>query len=75
VLTGFTRILLLLLGIMLTFAAVVIILLRLVPGPYSELDYLVIGAVATFVSLLLLFLILVKTWVKDRDTFFKRRNR
>lgn len=42
------------------FMATVTILLFLLPGPHAPTDYLVIGAVATLLCLLLLFVLLVK---------------
>lgn len=45
----------------LVFFATVAILLFVIPGPRKPTDYLVIGAVATFAGLLLLFLVLVKS--------------
>ncbi len=49
------------------------ILLKVMHGPRREVDYLVIGAAATTISLLVLFLLLLFTWAKTPDPFFKRR--
>ncbi len=57
------------------FAAVVLIGLRLVPAPHTETDYLVIGSVATFLCMTLLFGALLKTWRQSSDAFFKKRQR
>jgi len=57
------------------FVVVAAILLRLMPGPLRESDYLVIGSVATLVSLLVLFLMLVSTTLKSSNIFFKRRKK
>lgn len=57
------------------FAVVAAILSRVIPSPLRSTDYLVIGTVATFVSLVVLFLVLVKTWVKAPDLFYKRREK
>jgi hypothetical protein len=43
--------------------------------PLKDPDYVVIGSVATLVSLLALFFGLVGTSLKGRDTFFKRRKK
>jgi hypothetical protein len=51
------------LGAACVFVVVAAIMLRLMPGPLRESDYLVIGSVATLVSLLVLFLALVSTSV------------
>lgn len=63
------------LGAACVFAVVVLILLEVMPGPLRESDYLVIGSVATLVSLLVLFLLLVSTSLKSSDIFFKRRKK
>jgi hypothetical protein len=60
-------------GVVFVFAALVAILLRVMPGPLRQVDYLVIGAIATFTSMLLLFLILVTTWIRTPNTFYKKR--
>jgi hypothetical protein len=57
------------LTILAVYAATVAILLRMMPGPHKAMDYLVIGAAATCVSMLILFLALVKR----SDAFYKRR--
>jgi NADH:ubiquinone oxidoreductase subunit 6 (subunit J) len=63
------------LGAVCVFVVVAAIMLRLMPGPPRESDYLVIGSVATLVSLLALFLALVSTTLKSSDIFFKRRKK
>ncbi len=63
------------LGAACVFVVVAAILLRLMPGPLRESDSLVIGSVATLVSLLVLFLLLVSTTLKSSDIFFKRRKK
>ena len=63
------------LGASCVFVVIAAILLRLMPGPLRESDYLVIGSVATLVSLLVLFLLLVSTTLKSSDIFFKRRKK
>ena len=45
----------------LVFVVTVALLTYLIPGPHKPTDYLVIGAVATFACLLLLFVLLIKT--------------
>ena len=57
------------------FVVVAAILLRLMPDPLRESDYLVVGSVATLVSLLVLFLMLVSTTLKSSNIFFKRRKK
>ncbi|HEU0118896.1 MAG TPA: hypothetical protein VFQ91_00100 [Bryobacteraceae bacterium] len=43
-------------GIVVLFIATAAILLKVIPEPHRNLDYLVIGAVATFLSMILLWL-------------------
>jgi uncharacterized membrane protein len=45
-------------GIVVLFAASIAILLKVIPEPHRNLDYLVIGAVATFLSMILLWVAL-----------------
>ena len=49
----------------LLFGLTVALLLYVIPGPRKPTDYLVIGAVATFVCLLLLFVILIRSAKKN----------
>jgi len=46
--------------LVLLFAGTVAVLLNVMPGPHKSTDYLVIGAVATLLCLLLLFVVLIK---------------
>jgi hypothetical protein len=69
------RALLLGLAAVCVFAVVAAILTKLTPDPLQESDYLVIGSVATLVSLLVVFLRLVTTSMKGSDVFFKRRRK
>ncbi len=55
---------LLALGLVLVFALTVGVLLAVMPGPHKATDYLVIGAVATLLCLLLLFVVLIITVAK-----------
>jgi hypothetical protein len=48
-------------GLVLVFITTVTILVTVMPGPLKPTDYLVFGAVATFLCLLLLFVVLMKT--------------
>jgi len=45
-------------GIVFLFVASITILLKVIPEPHRNLDYLVIGAVATFLSMILLWVAL-----------------
>ena len=44
----------------LVFAGTVAVLVNVMPGPHKPMDYLVIGAVATLLCLVLLFVVLIK---------------
>ena len=57
------------------FAISIIVLTRLLPGPHTERDYFIIGCLSTLVSLFVLFLIVISTWLKTPNPFFKRRKR
>jgi len=59
----------------LIFAAVAGIMLKVMPAPLKDSDYLVIGTVATLVSMVAIFLLLVKGSGKKSNVFFKRRQK
>jgi ABC-type Fe3+-siderophore transport system permease subunit len=69
------RTLALIVGVMLVFGAVAAILVKLMPEPLTDSDFLVIGSLATVVALLVLFFGLVGVRVKGGGTFFTRRNK
>jgi hypothetical protein len=70
-----SRTLALALGVVFVFAATSAIMVRFMPEPLKDPDYVVIGSVATLVSILVFFFGLVGTSLKGRDTFFKRRKK
>lgn len=47
-------------GIAALFIATIVILLKVIPEPHRSVDYLVIGAVATFLSMILLWIVLMQ---------------
>jgi hypothetical protein len=57
------------------FGATVFVLLGLIPAPRRETDYLVIGGVATLVSMVALSVALVTTVYPASDTFYKKRKK
>jgi len=69
------RVLGLIAAVLVVFGTVVAIGLRLLPEPHSETDYLVIGSVATFIALGVLFVVLITSYVKSPEVFFKRREK
>jgi len=52
-----------------------IVLTRVLPGPHNEKDYFIIGCLATLVALVAVFVIVLTTWIKEPNPFFKRRKR
>ncbi len=69
------QILLLGLGGACVFAVVAAVMIKVMPAPLKDSDYLIIGSVATVVSLLVLFVVIVSTKLKASDIFFKRRRK
>ena len=63
------------LAALVVFAGIVAGMVLFMPPPLQSSDYFVIGSVATLVSMLIVFLGLVSTKLKTRDTFFKRRRK
>jgi hypothetical protein len=59
------------LGIVLEFATILAILLKIFPKPMKQTDYLVVGTLATFVALGTLFGILLATTMRDPTAFKK----
>jgi uncharacterized protein involved in exopolysaccharide biosynthesis len=68
-----SRWLVLVAAVVVVFGVTVAIALQLVPGPHSETDYLVIGSVATLLSLVVVFVVLMITSPKASELFFRRR--
>ena len=62
------------LAVALVFTAVAGLMVKVMPSPLKDSDYLVIGSVATLVALLVLFFALIST-MKSSDVFFKRRRK
>ena len=60
-------------GVIVVFGLVAVVLLKLMPVPHRDVDYMVVGALATLVSMGLLFFILLKTTLKGQDVFSKKR--
>ena len=68
------RAFLLAVAVALVFTAVAGIMVKVMPAPLKDSDYLVIGSVATLVALLVLFFTLIST-TKSSNVFFKRRRK
>lgn len=56
------------------FAIVAAVMIRVMPPPLAESDYLVIGSVATLVALLVTFLVMI-AGTKSSDVFFRKRKK
>lgn len=70
---SFRRVLAVAAAAIVVFALSVIVGLRLTPEPRTQLDYLVIGSVATFLMLGAVFGLLLALWIKPRDFLARRR--
>jgi hypothetical protein len=57
------------------FVVAAAIMIKVMPSPLKDSDYLLIGSVSTLLALLALFLALVSTTLKSPDVFFKRRKK
>ena len=62
-------------ALVIIFAAVAGIMLKVMPAPLRDSDYLIVGTVATLVSMLALFLLLITASGKKSEIFFKRRKK
>ncbi len=62
-------------GIAIVFGLVVVVMVSVLPGPLRQTEYMMIGAVASLISMLVLFLVLTATTMKTPDLFYKKRNK
>lgn len=63
-----------LLGIVVAvYAIAAIVLLKVIPAPRRDVDYMVAGSIATLVALLVVFLLLLTTSPRPGGTFFTKR--
>ncbi len=53
------------------FVVVAVLMLKFMPAPLKESDYMVIGSVATLLALGAVFLVLVSTTMKSTDVFLR----
>jgi hypothetical protein len=65
----------LILGGVCVFAVAAAVIVAIMPSQLKDTDYLVIGSIATLVSLLVMFLVLIATRLKSPDPFFKKRRK
>jgi len=66
---------LLVLGGVFVFAAVAAVMVGIMPAPLKDTDYLVIGSIATLVSLLVMFGAMIATRSGTPNPFFKKRKK
>ena len=57
------------------FGITAVLLVLLLPGPHIPKDYFIIGCMATLISLVAVFLIVITTWIKSPNPFFKKRKK
>jgi len=57
------------------FVVIAALMLKFMPQPLKESDYMVIGSVATLLALGAVFLVLVSTTLKSSDVFFRKRRK
>ena len=57
------------------FVIVAATMLKFLPQPHKESDYMVIGSVATLVALVVMFIVLISTSMRAKDVFFRRRRK
>jgi amino acid transporter len=69
------RQIILILGGVCVFAVAAAVIVAIMPSPLKDTDYLVIGSIATLVSLLVMFLVLIATRLKSPDPFLKKRRK
>lgn len=67
------RPLILVASVLIAFLVTLAIMWQVMPYPRKNLDYLIMGAASTMVSMVVLFLVLINTTYKRDDIFFKRR--
>jgi len=57
------------------FAGVTAVMLHVLPRPHARSDYLIAGGMATLVTMLALFAVLLATRLRLPDPFYKRRRK
>ena len=57
------------------FAGVVLAMLLALPRPYMPADYMMAGGLATMITMLAFFAVLVATRFRGSDAFYKRRQK
>ena len=62
-------------AVIFTFAVISLLMIKILPAPLQAFDFMLIGTVATLVSMLVLFLTLIGPRLKSGDVFVKRRRK
>ena len=65
------RVLMVITGIAFVYCVTALIGLKVLPAPHSSTDYLVIGGIATFISMVILFIVLISGFTRQPDVFYK----
>jgi hypothetical protein len=60
-------------GLCSLFAGVVVMMLLILPRPHSPADYMMAGGLATMLTLLVFFGVLVSTKFRGAEAFYKKR--
>lgn len=55
------------------FTVSTIVGLQLIPGPPSQVDYLVVGSISTLLSMVVFFAMLLTTMMKLPNPFYRKR--
>ncbi len=62
-------------GIAIVFGLVALAMVSFMPPPLGQTEYMVVGAISTLVSMLVLFVVLNATIMKAPDLFYKKRRK
>ena len=71
--SGFTRWLVLGVALCALFAGVTVAMLFALPRPHMPADYMMAGGLATMITMLALFGVMVSTQFRGTDAFYKKR--
>lgn len=64
---------LLVVGVALSFAVSIAVMLQLIPAPRRSVDYMIIGGAATFSAMIVLFVVMITTWYRMPTGIVRRR--
>jgi uncharacterized BrkB/YihY/UPF0761 family membrane protein len=69
----FLRLALLVVGVALSFAVSIAVMMQLIPAPRRSVDYMIIGGAATFAAMIVLFVVMITTWYRMPTGIIRRR--